>query len=863
MHMDTELLATSARGAGLQLPPLEVSRRTLPNGLEIMVQEDHSAPVVSVQLWVQTGSIHEDQHLGAGLSHMLEHMLFKGTPTCSASEFAQRIQDAGGYVNAYTSFDRTVYWIDIPAKGAEVALDLLTDAALHSTLPPEEFVKEQEVIRREFAMGQDDADRVSSMALFANAFAQHPYRQPIIGHLDVFNTLTRDDVMAYYKARYVPNNMFFVVAGDVDTAAIEGRLETLWGGVARAKLPPVYLPEEPPQLGRRESHFEFPTELTRLHMAWHIPGAAHEDIPALDLLALIMGQGRSSRLYRTVREDLGIAHSIDAWCYAPGTTGLWGVDAVLDPEQRAPVQAEVLRLLQEIQHQGVSSSELQKAKRQSLAGQLQAVTTMRGKASDLASNWLVAQNLDFSRDYLQALDRVDGNALRRVISTYLTDRNLTIVTLNPEGSAAVSSKSEEGVRAGELQRFELSNGLRLIVREDARLPLISISAAFKAGLLAESAENNGITKLLSKVILKGTPTRTAEQIAEEIESLGGGISSDAGNNSISAFVRVLRPDLADGLEILADVLGRATLPEKSIVREKEVQLASIKSEEEEMTSVARNLLRSTLLKDHPYGLRSAGTPESLERLDREALAAFRDRYIVGRNGVISVFGDVRAEEVRALVEQAFATLPPGEPAPADLLPARALEKPITVEATRDKQQGILMVGFLGTDLYSQDRAALELIDEACSDLGSRFFLRIREQLGLAYFVGSSNMMGLVPGPFVFYLGTDPAKLVAVQAELMDEIRLLAEDGLTAAELARAKEKFLGQLEIRNQSNDAFAFSAALDELYGLGYDQYQRLRQEVEGVTLADIKRVANKYFLHQAPVTAIVKPSVEGVGEK
>jgi zinc protease len=262
---------------------------------------------------------------------MLEHMLFKGTPTCSASEFAQRIQNSGGYINAYTSFDRTVYWIDIPAKGVEVALDLLTDAALNSTLPPEEFIKEQEVIRREFAMSQDDADRVSGVALFANAFSQHPYRQPIIGHLDVFNTLTRDDVMAYYKARYVPNNMFFVVAGDVDTKAVESRLESLWSAVPRAKLPPVYLPEEPPQLGRRESHFEFPTELTRLHMAWHIPGAAHADIPALDLLALIVGQGRSSRLYRTVREELGIAHSIDAWCYAPGTTGLWGVDACARP----------------------------------------------------------------------------------------------------------------------------------------------------------------------------------------------------------------------------------------------------------------------------------------------------------------------------------------------------------------------------------------------------------------------------------------------------------------------------------------------------------------------------------------------------
>ena len=145
-------------------------------------------PVASVQVWIETGSIHEDRHLGAGLSHLLEHMLFKGTKTRGASEFAQRIQDSGGYVNAYTSFDRTVYWIDIPAKGVGIAVDLLADAALNSTLPPEEFAKEQEVIRREFAMGYDDPDRMSSQTLFATAYREHPYQHPIIGHLDIFKT---------------------------------------------------------------------------------------------------------------------------------------------------------------------------------------------------------------------------------------------------------------------------------------------------------------------------------------------------------------------------------------------------------------------------------------------------------------------------------------------------------------------------------------------------------------------------------------------------------------------------------------------------------------------------------------------------
>ena len=229
----------------LSLPLVTGRRHTLANGLEMIIQEDRSAPVASVQVWVETGSIHEGKHLGAGISHLLEHMLFKGTTTRGASEFAQGIQNAGGYINAYTSFDRTVYYIDIPAKGVSVAIDLLADAILNSTLPVEAFVKEQEVIRREFAMGNDDPDRVSGQRLFGAAFREHPYRHPVIGYLDVFNEVSRDEVMAYYKARYVPNNLFFVVVGDVDFEVVRGQLTEIFEKQPRVALAPVYIPEEP------------------------------------------------------------------------------------------------------------------------------------------------------------------------------------------------------------------------------------------------------------------------------------------------------------------------------------------------------------------------------------------------------------------------------------------------------------------------------------------------------------------------------------------------------------------------------------------------------------------------------------------
>src|SRR5438105_4428749 len=839
----------------IAFPPSTAQKWILPNGLTIIVQEDHSAPVASVQAWCSTGSVDEDQHLGAGLSHILEHMLFKGTKTRSANQIAQSIQDVGGYINAYTSFDRTVFWIDVPKNGVGTALNALSDAMMNSTLPPDEYKKEQEVIRREFAMGMDDPDRMVSLLLFGTAYQRHPYRFPVIGELEIYNQLTQDQVMQYYKTRYVPNNLTFVVVGDVDAEKVRQQLGDLFKPYPEKSLKPVFIPSEPPQLGRREVHREFSTELTHLAMAWHIPEVTSPDVPALDLLSTILGDGRSSRLYRRVREEAGLAFGISAFSYTPGDPGLFGIDATLDPKKRDAAEQLVLRIIDEVKQAGVTAEELTKAKKISLSHHLGALTTMRGQASDIGSNWFLTRNLNFSRDYLDAVQKVTLDDIKRVAANYLTDTNLTLVSLNPKGSLAAKAEGPRVAGAAEIQKFELSNGLRLLVREDRRLPLVAMGAVFRGGLLAETTQDNGITRLMAKVLLKGTKTRTAEQIANQIEAVGGSISSDAGNNTFNVSLGVTKPDVKLGLDLLSDVLLNATMPEKAITREKEIQIAAIQQEEEQLTAVARNIMRQALFSQHPYALRSNGSAESVQQLTQNELLEFRDRYIVAKNGVVFVFGDVKASEVKQLIEQTLGKMKPGALALTDAKPSTPLGKPETVESHRDKAQGVIMVGFRGASLSSPDRYALELIDEASSDLGSRFFIRIREQMGLAYYVGASQMQGLVPGLFAFYLGTDPQKIEPVKTALLDEIRKLASEGLTQEELARAKKKLIGQQEIANQSNDAFGYHCALDELYGLGFDHYKSLEREAEAVTLDEIKRVAAKYFRDQPYVLATVRP--------
>ena len=277
-----------------------------------------------------------------------------------------------------------------------------------------------------------------------------------------------------------------------------------------------------------------------------------------------------------------------------------------------------------------------------------------------------------------------------------------------------------------------------------------------------------------------------------------------------------------------------------------------------MTSLARNLLRSNLFGNHPYGMRESGTIESVPDIDRAQLLEFQRQHITAKNGVIAVFGNIQAATIRERLETLLAGLPVGEatlpetklPPPAPLAEAKLVEK------FEDKEQAVLMIGYPGTTVGSPDRWALELIDEASSDLGSRFFVRIREELGLAYFVGSSQMLGLSPGMFTFYLGTDPLKVEEVHAAFTDEIAKLAANGLSDEELTRAKKKMIGKQAISCQSNASLAYTAALDELYGLGYLYHLKMTEEVEAVTSGQIREVARRYFHEKPAITAIARPA-------
>lgn len=839
----------------VRMKPLEIYATQLPNGVRLIVQPDHSAEVVSVQGWVQTGSITEDRYLGAGISHLLEHMLFKGTQKRTGDQISHEIQAVGGYLNAYTSFDRTVYYADLPSAGWKIALDVLSDAVFRSALPKDEFDKEREVIRREFAMGKDNPDQEIQKLLFRTAFVTHPYRHPIIGHLELFDRLTHEDLLNYYQSRYIPDNVTWIVSGDVDPREVEQELLKLTSDLPRKSLAPVYIPAEPAQLGKREAHENFPTDVVRIFMAWHIPGITHPDLYALDVLASIMGHGNSSRLYQELVEKRKILRDVSAFSYTPAQAGLWGVSATLQPgENREEAQKAILEVLKKVVNT-VTAAEISKAKRQAITERASELKTASGRASSIGSGWLVAQNVRFDENYLRALQKVARRDLQRVFKTYFKDENWTIVSLSPLEEKRETKSKNKTAHARAVQLEKLKSGARLVMVTDDKVPLVTIRLSGGGGILAETAKNNGIGKLTVRLLSQGTKKRTAAQIATQIENLGGSLNTDFGNNSFSISIEVLENDLEKAMELLADVALNASFPKDEIEKEKAKQFTDIKLEADQPMAIARNAMRATLFKEHPYALNPLGTEATLPKLTRENIVAYHQKLMTSGNIVFSIGGSFDPVKAKKLFAKYFSKLPEGKEIDKKTSAAFADQIQEKIIST-NKEQAIIQIGYPGVSIDSPDRPALEIVDEALSDMGSRLFIRVREKQSLAYFVGSGQLIGVNRGAFIFYAGTARQTSQKAKTEIMDEIKIIAQKGLSNEEIERARAKLLGQKLLEDQSASAVAYRSALNELYGLGLHYEDTVIEKIRTITPPEINTAAEKYFSNQNFVSILVQPT-------
>lgn len=832
-----------------------VHRTVLPNGLTVLLKPDASAPVASVQVWVRTGSVHEGDLAGAGLSHYLEHLLFKGTANRPGRDISSLVQAHGGDINAYTSFDRTVYHIDLPAASVGMAVELLADMVLNSTLPPEEVERERNVILREIDMGQDDPDHRLAESLFATAFRTHPFRHPIIGHRDLFAAVTRDELLRYYRARYVADNLAVVVVGDIDPVGVEADVRRHFGGVKRAALAPVLVPDEARQLGPRSLHRFEDVEVARAGLAWQIPGLTHPDAVALEALATVLGAGDSSLLWQEIRERAGLVHAIDATSWNPGSVGLFYVSFTCEPDKREAATAAVQAALQRWGRRGISAALVRKAVRQLVVGEINTRKTMAGQAARLGAAEVVIGDLDFSRTYFERLVALRPADLQRVLRTYLQPHGLTSVSLNP--AAAVSGTAASRIQATEPGAFEtivLPNGARLLLQPHAHLPNLHLRLSCLGGGRYEKPDRRGATALLATMLTKDTRRRSAAAVAQTIEEVGGVFQSFSGNNSFGLALEVLPTDAARALALLDEAVRQPGFKRSTFLQERDAQLAAIRQDNDDVVTLGRRLLRQRFFGAHPLAVDAQGDEAGLAALQPADLQALHRRLLVAGNVVLSVVGDFDPRRLVPQLKAFLARLPRGDAAvPSDSTPLPAA--PGAHVERQPRQQAVVFQAFRGPALGAADYYVGEVADELFSGMSSRLFERVREEKGLAYFVRSARVIGLDAAMFYFMAGTAPGSEEAVLAEIEAEIARVAAGGVDPAELRRCQTRLKAARRMGLQTNSARAGQAGLNVLYGLPVNDWVNYDGYVEAVTIDALADFARRYLRADARVQLVVRP--------
>jgi zinc protease len=831
-----------------------LERFTLDNGMICLLKEDRSAPVVSIQISVGTGSIHEGDFLGAGLSHYIEHMIFKGTPTRQPGEIAKALHALGGQINAYTSLDRTVFYADLPARHWREALTILADAVMNPTFPEAECRKEKAVILRELSMGNDNPDRQLHELLWQTAYVAHPYRYPVIGFKDVFERITRDDLVASFRRRYVPDNMVTIIVGDIPAAEVQAALRQTFAGFLRRASPPVVLPTEPAQQAPRFARESGPHSLSRLTLAFHTVALPDRDAPALDLLASVAGGGQSSRLVQTIKETKKLVHGIEAWSYTPAYPGLFGVSATCDPDKEAASIAAIRAEVASWSEKPFTTAEIDKARRMMLVSELSTLQTMHGQASSYLSGELVAHNPRYGEDYLDRLQRVTPADLQDLARRYLRPENSTLVAVGPTNAVA-AALAPAIIKPSDVTRLETDHAVPLVFREDHRLPFVHVCAVFRGGVLSETEATAGATRLMSDLLVRGTATRTAEAIARTAESLGAELSPFSGHNSFGLQGRCLSGDADTLVDLMADCLARASFPADELEKARTVQLATLDAQSEQPFTVAQQGLEQTLFPGHPYRWTPLGSREAVERIDRTGLERHYRQYVVGGNMVLAFFGDLTPDRARRLAEAIVRRVRTDE-APARANVTAQPKLPARVEQREPKEQCIVIFGFPGLAMTDPRRDALEVLDAAMSGMSSKVFATIREERGLAYFAGASQRMGVDPGLFMLYAGTRPDALPEVEVLLRREIDRVGREGIDAEEFARARNQLIAEHEMRLQDNGSLAMGCALDELYGLGYAYELKMRARIESVTPDAVQQVAASVLNTNRLAISIVLPA-------
>jgi len=865
------------------MDPESINRTTLPNGLTVLIQEDHSAPVVAIVTYVKAGYFDETDQEN-GLAHALEHMFFKGTQKRGVGDIAKETKASGGYLNAHTIYDNTTYYTVLPATGFAKGLEIQADAYTNSTIDARELAKEMEVIIQEAKRKSDNPSAVATETLYELLHDAHRMRRWRIGREPGLRAFTRDLMNNFYRNFYRPGNTILSISGDVDPADALRRVTDLYGGLE--SLDPVRHPgpAEPKHDDFRYRELAGDIAQSQLVLGWRTPGTLDPDTAILDAAASVLATGRASRLYRAVREKK-LASSITAYDYTPTELGVFVVHAETEPESTAEAARVIWDQMHQLRVGEIEDDELIRVRRIFEARWVRRFETAEGRANYLAE-WEALGGWRLGDEYFKRFMSASADDIQRVARKYLSDERAAALIYRPETAPLVAHDAADMKRIlgeggterlpaiprhakatppeakpAKLEKEEAgvsvfrADEVPVLVRRKPGTPMASIGIYIVGGAVEEEPEQAGLTLLTARSMLKGTTTRSAAQIAEDSEMLGGSISASAGSDSFGWSISVPTTRLAEAVELLGDVILRPTIPDDAFETERTVALSNVAMLRDDMYRYPMRLASSVAFAKHPYGMPAMGTEESLRAITAEQAREWHKSRILESAVVIGVVADADPKDVADIVARELGSLQLQKD-PKVAKPRWPKSVKIAAES-RDKAQTAIALAFPAPPRNDESRFAASLIATVTSGLGGRFFDELRDKQSLAYTVQAAVSERRLAGMFLSYIATSPEKEGIARAGLLAEFAKLRDQLVSEEEMTRAKEYVVGSHAISQESGaaqlgemlDAWMLGEGLHEL--LEYDTRMR------AVTADQMRDVARKYFDPERRVEGIVR----GVG--
>lgn len=815
------------------------------NGLTLYVLERPSSASVSVQAWVKSGSIHEEDYLGCGLSHFLEHMLFQGCTGYPNQNAADTINALGGDINAYTSYGETVYHVDVPAIEAEKGADIICSMIKTPKFPADKFLSEKEVILRERDMSRDNPTRMLMERLWREVFLVHPVRHTVIGYHEKIVSVTREMMIDYYNRRYSPERTFIVVCGAIkaDAAAtmIEKRLED-W---TRGNLAERSLPIEPEASGLRQCDTYFNDPLARLGLGFQSPSIADPQVAAVNVLSGILGQSQSSRLIQRLVLERELALNLGSFNYSPYFCGMMGFFAICTPDKMQALEAALREELKLVVNGEISAKEVEREVLQQSTSYLKMLRNNSGLANALGNTIMAFGNHSAAGLYYDRLNNVDVGSVCSAAATLLPENRMAIVRQYPEQKRKSVSASKEKAPTYPIKTEQLSNGVRLVIHQKKQLPLIDICVTIPGGVILEKAANSGITMLLATMLSSSNKRWNEAELALFIDENALDLNIIGGRNSLVIQINCRADHFDAAMELLQSLMTEPKFNEKELKREKNNILESLKSRSLNPVRVARDQAAIAIYGRHPYSRPSIGTEKGIRNIKIEDLYQFYYSCLIPESVVFGIAGDFNKKQAKAKFESIISAAKWSTGNISALMPPppkfKINRRSKTLELPRE--QSVALLALPGCDNYGIERCAFDILESALNGLSSKLFKTIREDAGLAYSTGVEVSSGIHPGLLALYAVTSSNGMTAAMTLLEHELHRMRTKGLTAAEYRAAVRSAAFAYERLLENQNTLIFHATLSEYYGNSSRLALELPDIYRRLTRKQVNDIIKSYF--------------------